>query len=507
MRPLLPYFLLVAAVLAAFGNCLRAPFHFDDFALFSDPAVVSASGWLDCWRLTQSRPLTWFTFWLNYRLGGRDPILYHAFNLALHVASSLLLFSCLRRLLPRPAAWIAAFVFALHPAQTEAIVYVWARGSLLTALFCLLSFREWLRGHHWRAAAWFLPAVLAKEECAAFPVFLGLLHLSISRNSAELRPLLTMLIAAGAAVVRVAILTAITPGSGAGPQAGVGPLEYLATQGYVILRYFQLLAIPVGFTIDPDIPVLYDWRGLLCWIAVAGIVWFCFGYFSKARPGFWLLAGLALLAPTSSIFPAADLAADRRLYLPMIAFAPLAGLLLQRTQFPILLPAGAIVYLMLSFARTDAWLSPQALWEDAMRWAPAKSRPRVQLAKTLPPPQAIRLLEEAKFFAPDDPAIASELGRIYLHEGKASEALTEFGRVAALRPNDAVAFNNRGVALLLIGMKEHAIADFRRAVELDPCLHDARLNLRKTGDRTPVPARCRWTEEQRRQLETESDGR
>ena len=84
--------------------------------------------------------------------------------------------------------------------------------------------------------------------------------------------------------------------------------------------------IPYGFTCDPDIPVAKDWRAWLAWtalIALAALLW-------KFHPhGKWFAAGLLLLAPSSSIFPAEDLAADRRMYLPMIAFAILAGLLLE----------------------------------------------------------------------------------------------------------------------------------------------------------------------------------
>ena len=41
-----------------------------------------------------------------------------------------------------------------------------------------------------------------------------------------------------------------------------------------------------------------------------------------------VLLGLILLLPSSSIFPANDLAADRRMYLPMICFAPAIALVL-----------------------------------------------------------------------------------------------------------------------------------------------------------------------------------
>ena len=46
----------------------------------------------------------------------------------------------------------------------------------------------------------------------------------------------------------------------------------------------------------------------------------------------YFAAGLILLLPSSSIFPAADLAADRRMYLPMLAFAAAAGLVLARVK-------------------------------------------------------------------------------------------------------------------------------------------------------------------------------
>ena len=92
--------LLSLAAVAAFGASLFAPFQFDDFALLSDPAITSPSGWWECWRLTQTRPLTWFTFWINYQLGGHNAAGYHAVNLALHVVVVLLVFDVLRRLIP-----------------------------------------------------------------------------------------------------------------------------------------------------------------------------------------------------------------------------------------------------------------------------------------------------------------------------------------------------------------------------------------------------------------------
>ena len=257
----------------------------------------------------------------------------------------------------------------------------------------------------------------------------------------------------------------------------------------------------MGFSIDPGIDAAPLWGSVLAWAAIGGAAWLAIRRFDKGREGFWFLGGLILLLPTSSIFPAADLAADRRLYLPMIAFSALAGLLLRRSSIPILLVAGAITYGMLTYVRAELWTSEAALWEDAMRQAPNKLRPRLQLARLQPPARAIELLLEARIIAPESVSVASELGRMYLDQGKPSEALAEFGRALALAPGDAFARNNRGVALLLLGLRDHAIDDFRRALKLDPCLFDAYLNLRRAGIASPPPPYCRFTPDQERALQ------
>ena len=500
-RPLVPYATLALATFLTFCNALRAPFIFDDYALLNDATIASSQGWLLSFQPAQTRPLTWLSFWLSRVVFGDYPAGWHAVSLLLHVAAALLLLQVLDRLIPHDQAVVAAFLFALHPIQPEPVAYVFARGTLLATVLCLLAMRSWVHGRYWPAVAWFGFALLAKEECAAFPAFLLLHHFATDRKPAQRRPILMMLALAAAAVVRVAVIAATNPGSGAGEHAGVAPLTYFATQGPVILRYFQLLAIPVGFSIDPDIAPPASWKAVLSWLALIAAACLATLRFRGAREGFWFLGGLLLLLPTSSIFPVADLAADRRVYLPMLGFSVFGAMLLRRTTMPVVLTAGAIVLGMLSFARADLWASPAALWEDAMRMAPGKIRPRLQLSRIQPPEQAVPFLLETKAMAPDDPAVATELGRVYLALSKPSEALAEFGRAVALRPLDPSSRNNRGVALLALGLREHAISDFRIALESEPCLFDAHLNLHRLRWPTPPPEGCRFTPEQIRQLQ------
>ncbi|HEY2018209.1 MAG TPA: tetratricopeptide repeat protein [Bryobacteraceae bacterium] len=468
--------LLVAAALVAFGTSLGSGFHFDDYAIFSDATLTSPGGLLRIWTLRQTRPLTYLTLWLNYEVSGQDPLLYHFVNLALHLGAVLLAYECLLKLLPARAALIAAAIFAVHPMQAEAVNYVWARSGLLAALLCFASLLAWASGRKWVAVAWFAAALLAKEECAAFPLVL----LLIDRKTRA--PIAAMIGLALAAAARVVYATAVTPGAPAGLQAGITPWHYFLAQGLVIWRYLRLLLVPYGFTVDPDIRVPPLWLGLLAWMALAGAVALAWRYLPKA-PGMWLMAGLILLIPSSSIFPAADLAADRRLYLPMLGFGACAGLLLERVKPQAIAVTVAAGLALVSVFRTQVWMSEESLWREAVERAPEKVRPKIQLARALPAAKALELLSQARDLAPYDPAVATEMGKTLLSEGQPDAALPEFGRALALDPRDAQNFNNRGVALAALGQNEAARADFERALQIDPHLAEARQNLLKVQGR------------------------
>ena len=477
---------LLAAALLAFGASLGSGFHFDDYAIFSDPALESARGWLEVWAPLQTRPLTYFTFWLNRQLGVGDPLGYHLFNLLFHLAAVLLAWECLRRLLPERAALIAGMLFAVHPMQSESVDYVWARGILLASIFCFGALWQWLEGRPWIAVAWFALALLAKEECAAFPLLLvwlgwrGSLGGKFTAARKSLAPLAAMFALALAAGARVIWATAVIPGAPAGLQAGISPSRYLLAQGAVICRYLQLVVVPYGFTVDADIAVSL-WGEIAAWALLLGATYWLLR--RERTCATWWIAGLILLIPSSSIFPAADVSADRRMYLPMFAFAVAAAVLLARVKAPAVLAGVALLLAGLSVQRTMVWMTEESLWREAVARAPGKLRPKLQLARALPAAQGLELLAKARLDAPYEPAIATETGKILLSEGQPVGALQEFGRALALAPMDARNMNNRGVALLALGQTEAARADFERALRANPSLTEARENLAKLPPR------------------------
>lgn len=476
------------AVAVTFGGTLGASFVYDDFFLFHDASVTQPSGWLRCWRPMQTRPLTWFTFWLSDRLHGGNPIGWHLAGLALHVGCALLVLDVLRKLIGPRTALIATAIFAIHPFVAEPVAYVFARATLLGALFSLLAIRSWIADRPWIALLWFTAAMLAKEEYAAVPLLLGLLDFS-RRVTLRWRPLALMLTVAVILGLRTIWATFSILGSEAGPHAGISPARYLLSEGWIVLGYLRLFMVPWGFSIDHEAAAAPVPLALVAWAALATMATVALFHFRSFGAGFWFLAGLILLAPSSSVFPAADLANDHRMYLPLAAFAACAALMLKRVDTRIL-AAIAIALVAISVRYTYVWISPERLWREAVRQAPAALRPRIQLARTLPPDQALQVLEEARALFPGDPAAPAEQGRILLSMNRPGDALVAFGRALALDPSNAVAINNRGAALFALGQIEPARADFKRALARDPCLFDARYNLAQLGETVQCSSNC-----------------
>lgn len=430
---------LLAAALAAFGGSLVAGFHLDDYGIFSSPV------WPD--------PLTHFLDSLNYPLAGQEPLAYHAVNLLLHLGAVLLLYECLRRLLPATAAVIATALFAVHPLQAEAVNYVAARGVILAALLSFAALLAWIEGHPWVAVVAFAAALLANGQCAFFPLIL----LTVNRKPG------------------VPLAMAFTLGIAA------FTLTHFRSYAYalVTLRFLRLFVVPWGFTIDPDVrePL---WLAITAALAIAILVlWSWRKPVNLHSEPVWLLAGLVLLIPSFWANPAAD----PRAYLSVFAFAAAVGLLLARVPARSLGVGIVIILAALSVSRTYVWMSDERLWREAVRRAPGKAEPKIQLAKSVRAEEAIELLNRAREQAPYNPEIPAEIGKVLLDEQQFDGALEELSRAVAMNPQNALAFNNRGVALAALGQEPAAAADFEHALALDPHFAEARENLKRLGVR------------------------
>ena len=133
------------------------------------------------------RPLTVLSFRANYLVHELEPLGYHLINVLLHAGVTLMYHSLASSLLSRPAAAIAALLFAVHPVHTEAVTGVVGRAELLASIFflsALLKYKNlcWKRTVEWKGLMWISLLVafsmLCKEQgitviamCALHEIF------------------------------------------------------------------------------------------------------------------------------------------------------------------------------------------------------------------------------------------------------------------------------------------------------------------------------------------------
>ncbi len=387
---------LAGAMALAWFTALPGAFQFDDWRIIvADERVHSWPALLAS--LPGIRPLTRATYALNWWLDP-GPAGFVAFNLLCHFASALLVLALARRWLrvlapdcPRAradwAALLTALLFALHPAQTEAVTYIAGRSVALSACLYLGALYAWERArsarHGWLALslAFYALALAARETAWTLPLAIVLVECARGTNLRQ--AIFTTRWHWLVAVAAVAI-AALSPGYRRLLAASLdfrGPWANLAAQvdGIAYLVTHPLLTLRLN--IDPDLApsTLADagwWGAALALVACIG-----FGFQQlRRRPwlGFAVLWFFLQLLPTNSLVARFDLANDRQLYLALIGPAMLLAVPLARAHRRIV--ANAIAGLLLAVVgvatlmRNADYHSEVALWTVTVRDSPNKAR-------------------------------------------------------------------------------------------------------------------------------------
>ncbi len=314
--------LIIAAVcLLSYSNTFHVPFQFDDVSrMVQEPFVRDIREFFDFWGSKwyagdyafRMRPVGYFTFALNYWLGGEDVAGYHIVNIAVHIINALLVYALVvlsfrtpffrsEKLavksekseqkpedlspftlhLSRFIALFSALLFASHPIQTEAVTYIVQRLASLVTFFYLLSvvsYARWRVGlsggsSYLRQLHWYLlslaSAVLAmktKETAFTLPVVILIYELIFFTGKTRKRffPLLplflTMLIIPVGLVGAGKPLGEVISDASAATrvQSLLSRHDYLATELRVIVTYLRLLFCPIGQNLDYDYPVYHS---------------------------------------------------------------------------------------------------------------------------------------------------------------------------------------------------------------------------------------------------------
>lgn len=441
--------LCAAAALAVSLPTLRNGFAIDDLYVFVEqPAAHSlrnlpqffAGGWGMGTTNVQERalntryyrPIPTTLGALEYTLFGLRPAGYHLTSALVHAATAALVGLLLWQLTGGAviATLLGGVLFAIHPAQSEAICAACYQTTLLAGFFgtlVLVIFGRVLArgpglGTLLALGASLLFALVSKEEAFAIPLFV-LAWAALLRPAGWRRALWTSAIAMGIPLVLVLLLRhAFLVPSKVTYFADEPARVVVLTMVRVARLYLELLVVPLQFC------PFYDWfiigyeTGLSSGVLTGGVV-LCLAagtalFLVRRSPLIslgiaWVLLGLG---PVSQAIPIIVVAAERFLYIPMLGWALLMGLLLERGLTRaraagwIKLPAAAVALVFMAYAlrtmtRVPDWRSDETLNLATAEAFPESPAPLLNLATYYErveknPAKALEALAEADRRAP-----------------------------------------------------------------------------------------------------------
>ncbi len=445
-------------------------------------------------------PLTWITLLTDISLFGAKagPILYG--NVALHIASTLILLFLLR--LTTGDFWrssAVAALFAVHPLRVESVAWIAERKDVLCALFFLLSLfyyarwtKESSRSAYIASLAMFALGLMSKGMIVTLPFVLLLLdywplnRFDLKRGLIEKIPFFLLMIpgivmtwVAQAHVHALAKIELVSPAA----RAANAVLSYVAYIGKML--WPSGLAIPYPLRL---VLVRADvFEGTVVLVIITALVWL-----ARTRHPY-LLTGwlwyLGILVPVIGLVQIGSQSmADRYTYLPQIglAFALVWFLASVIPQRAILGGAAAIAILTLgalAFVQTGYWKDSETLYRHSIAVTERNSIAHRLLGGVLMDQgryrEAAEEFQRTLAISPNDdmarPGLVLAMAKAGPVEGEEGLALARAGVEA--NPQSAEAHNNLAILLARAGKDQEALVEYRETLRLDPHQYDGHMNL------------------------------
>lgn len=510
MHPLLHAGCIIAAAFLVYSNNYTHDYHLDDCHLIPDNPLVRSlknipSYFTDPKTLSvlpsniDYRPLLQITYALNYRISGYATWSWHLVQIILHAVCAVSLyffiFTLIRKFSPaktsflRTAAFAGALLFTVHPTGSGVVNYLSARSSLLTAAFLLPSFLAYMKtdGRGGKvmlvlSGILYTLALFTKVEAVGgLPVFFlydclqsaygrkrpegqtssPFADMAATLNTAELRRIgLFIVVTAIYFIIRTMVMAGYD--TGARSSADVTPLAYLSTQVTAWWYYVRNWVAPVRLVADMlTYPVYRSPAAPQVMLAIGGwllVVWIIFVNYRKSPCLFFTVcSALALIAPTSSIAPLAEMVNEHRPYLPMAIFAGgwMVWLLTAGGAEAWRLRGAGVVgicglslvlasFFVLTRQRNVVFRTTEKYYEDIINKAPSSRA-------------------------------YSNYGLVFMQKGNYETARFYYEKSLELAPDYYIAHTNLGIVYDRLGNEDLARMHFNRAVETDQYSATARM--------------------------------
>ena len=522
--------LMLCATLVAYLPALQGGLLWDDNMHVTRADLRSLHGlwriWFDLGATQQYYPLLHSAFWLEHRIWGDAVLGYHLTNVALHAASACLVVMIVRRL-SLPGAYLAGFVFALHPVCVEAVAWISEQKSTLSGVFYLAAALTYLhfdrtrrKSPYFMALGLFVLALMSKTVTATLPAAMLVVFWWQRGRLAWRRDVLPLIpwFAVGASAGLFTAWVESTPQliGAQGPQYALTMPQRLLLAGRVPWFYAWKVLWPANlmFTYPHWKIDSGELRQYLFPLGMAALA-VALGWLARKNRG--PLAGFLFFAGT--LFPALGFlnvypfrysyVADHFQYLAILGIVvpAAAGLTVLAGRIspgrispgrvsPSMLAAVALAALLLTalgaatHQQSGMYRDYETLFRGTLARNPGSSflhsNLGVILMSTGREPEAAAEFEAAVRLTPDSPDYRVNLGLALAQmPGRMADAIAEYQTALRTDPSFPAAHLNLGLALTSMpGRLEDAIAEYRKAiaayqaaVRSEPYMWEAHFNL------------------------------
>jgi tetratricopeptide (TPR) repeat protein len=379
-------FLVALAAFAAYVPALSGEFVWGDIS-----AAHETLGFYPLFEEAYHRPFADLSRAIDGFLWGPKPAGHHIASVLIHVINSVLVSVIGYRLFgSASASLVAGLLFALHPAHTEAVAWVYARPAPIMTMFFLSAFLLF-KSHEKTGSVkslvagglFMLLAALSGQGALVFPL-VALFALCVENGKAlKARALLVPM---GVSLLALFAYLLFFRGTGEFfPKGGMGA-GHLSDMAGAMGYYIEKLALPLNLSLVPAVPenpVYYI-------LAILPFVLSAFLFSVERRMGAFLAAWViitlipSLLIVLSGTEPSLG---ERYLYLPSVGFCLLLAGVAAKARSRVALLACVVPVLAFyaagTYDRARDWKDDLTLWADATARNPGSSLARINYGMAL----------------------------------------------------------------------------------------------------------------------------
>lgn len=527
------WLVLLFALCFAYFPALDTPFYLDDQESIQNNKLIhneSIEPLLN--GPDRMRVIGYASFWLNYQIHQLDTFGYHIGNLLIHILNVVLVFIFAKLVIRQFShnsensaehqisfwAFIIAALWALHPLNSQSVIYIVQRIASIASLFYLLTFisyvcarRSWLDTGFSRKFVCFtllfifsvVAGLHSKQNFVCVFLFIFCWEQMVAAERTKMR--LWQLSAFGmmTVILIVPFIPEIVKAIDTFTRDYNAPerTAYFYTQMIVLWDYVARFLMPWGLQMEIGVKLRESFEPIVAFAMAAHVLLLTWAYRQRKTLPLVFLGVLFFYIShivESSIIPIKDLAFEHRTYIGNIGLVlALVGLVKYwcegkgAVKGQYVLSASAVlvlIYAGLVFVRAGQWQDPESFYLREVTLAPEHARANaaygLELAKKGDLQQAEVYLEKSVNISLERRQAASSVLTAYMtvlyQQNKFQKAANAvmLGLQFIHRPlARSILLSNAAYGYIRMGFCDFAIGLLTQALELNPNNKDAQTNL------------------------------